>query len=826
MTRAGVGYRREYREIPPLVSGYPLENVRVSFYKPRAGVNLWTNPSIETDTTGYTAVGGSIAQSALRQRFGVYSLEVTPSSSSTSGVYAGTVDLASGQLYIASVFGYFVAGHPYKLYFANTSGTQLGTAYEFYGRGRWERVWVMYVETSTASRRVYVTKNGGTSLQPFYLDGLQVEVDKLTSYIDGDQRGFIQNQNAYYWTGTPHASTSIRVLATRAGGEEMKLADYGFSILALVGLGLTGFSNLSTPNTYVGGSQFERTVYTDRNFDIVGVMQDASSSNLKQLRSDLAGILRPNAGIITQPLLLRIEPLDDCGSARGEIIEIPCTLEPNSLAGNWNNHFQDPITLSFHIYLPFLAAGVGTTGADLDFQQSVGTSSDYLLRRDASGHWTALAANDFVTSIVEGLDGNIYIGGNFTVIGSVTTSYIGYYNPNTGSFAAMGTGGAGGNVQTIARMPSGDIWAGGNFTSMGGVADTARIARWNGNAWNSVGTGGANGLVLTVIPGAVNIVYAGGSFTSIGGVASNGVSSYNGSTWTALGNPGGTVRTLALGANGTLYAGVDDVGLRSWNGTSWSTIAAATGGTADIYDITVGQDGILYITGNFTALGGISAVNVAKYDGVSITAMGDGLSGGTVFAQFSNASGSDIYTAGGFTSSGTLTFTRGFALWNGSTWVYGDAQSDSQNLISIIQSRDGSLYIGKSNGASTVTASFVNTLTNAGSADAYPVFTFTGPGSVYTLKNYSTGDVLYFNLVLNAGEIATLTLGPGNISFVSNFRGNIINTILPGSYLATFRLAPGDNSVSAFIAGTTSADTKLTAYWKTNYLSLDDALYK
>jgi hypothetical protein len=116
-------------------------------------------------------------------------------------------------------------------------------------------------------------------------------------------------------------------------------------------------------------------------------------------------------------------------------------------------------------------------------------------------------------------------------------------------------------------------------------------------------------------------------------------------------------------------------------------------------------------------------------------------------------------------------------------------------------------------------------LTNNGTADTYPVFEFVGPGAVYQLKNYTTGDVLFFALTLLASERAKLTLGPGNISFVSDFRGNIYNTLLPASRIATFRLTPGANSVSALIAGTVDGNTALSAHWRVCYLSVDDALY-
>ena len=132
-------------------------------------------------------------------------------------------------------------------------------------------------------------------------------------------------------------------------------------------------------------------------------------------------------------------------------------------------------------------------------------------------------------------------------------------------------------------------------------------------------------------------------------------------------------------------------------------------------------------------------------------------------------------------------------------------------------------YVAVGDRTGTVTAAGLTTLTNNGTANAYPVFRLTGPGTVYSLRNYTTGDALYFNLTLQAGEVAYLDLTPGAIRFWSNARSNLLGTILPGSNLATFRLVPGANSVGLFVAGTTDANTAAWAYWRKAHHSIDGA---
>lgn len=108
--------------------------------------------------------------------------------------------------------------------------------------------------------------------------------------------------------------------------------------------------------------------------------------------------------------------------------------------------------------------------------------------------------------------------------------------------------------------------------------------------------------------------------------------------------------------------------------------------------------------------------------------------------------------------------------------------------------------------------------TNNGTASTYPVLIANGPGRIYNVINHSTGDEIHFDLVLNDGEEVTLDLRPGKKTFTSSFRGNIINTILPESDVATFRLVPGDNDISILID-----DASATAFlrWEERHWSID-----
>ena len=64
-----------------------VTNYKIYAIKPKLATNRITNPSVETNTTGYTAVGGTIVASTTRARRGVKSLKVTPTSGNLVTVF-------------------------------------------------------------------------------------------------------------------------------------------------------------------------------------------------------------------------------------------------------------------------------------------------------------------------------------------------------------------------------------------------------------------------------------------------------------------------------------------------------------------------------------------------------------------------------------------------------------------------------------------------------------------------------------------------------------------------------------------------------------------
>ncbi len=164
-----------------------------------------------------------------------------------------------------------------------------------------------------------------------------------------------------------------------------------------------------------------------------------------------------------------------------------------------------------------------------------------------------------------------------------------------------------------------------------------------------------------------------------------------------------------------------------------------------------------------------------------------------------------------------------FAKWNSGAWTYVGFDTPGTGVTAILVTATREIYISYS-GTGTAVAPSLSIVTNAGSAKSYPTITIKGPSSgtsrIYELSNYTTGKSIYLNYTINSGETAVFTLIPGQISFVSDFQGNIIGKILPGSTLTDFALLPGLNNLGFFGASSTLT-TK--AVWVERCWSIDSS---
>ena len=358
--------------------------------------------------------------------------------------------------------------------------------------------------------------------------------------------------------------------------------------------------------------------------------------------------------------------------------------------------------------------------------------------------------NGTVSAIVTDASNNLYIGGTFTLVGSVLANNIAKWDGT--EWTALGAGSTNGANNSVAKMVASgnDIYAGGAFLSAGGVTNTTRIAKWDGSAWSALGTGANNTVGALMMSGGT--LYAGGSFTTIGGVAAGGLATWNGAAWSAFGGTGATVVTAlaaigtdvymgcscttaggvainrigkwstttstwsALGAGNTstvtalgvlggeLYAGASGnfttttgtpTGIAKWNPSTSQWLSVGTGTNFGGLDALLVQGGNIYIGGRFTTVNGVTAVNIAKWNGSIWSAVGTGTEGFLPGQQPTvNALamvGTDLWAGGTFLSMGGSA-AHGLGKWNGSAWSSVTTGLDN-NVTAMVMSGTN-LYVG------------------------------------------------------------------------------------------------------------------------------------
>lgn len=863
-----------------------LDHFDVSIITPKECTNLVSNPSFELNTTtGYTAGGAgvSIAASTTSARRGLYSCEVTTASGVDSAVYYTTGTLTAATQYTFSVDVKDIAGQPFflKAYELAGDNTEIvGTIWT--GTGYWNRRSLTFTaEASTYA--IQVIRQSVVSTTKFYVDGFQLEVGAVPStYFDGDMVGFVPGQTDYRWNGSRHASTSYRSRETRSGGIWTHISDYA-RILQIPGLGMSPVSNIAIPST-MGGSFYQNTIPVDRPFSIICNINKANDLGLVEVaRQALINAVRPDYVTRAQPLLMQIDQLDSSSDPIAETLQVVCSYDGGLEWDGSESAYHDKIKLDFTCYDPYLHQD-GEQAKALTYYEDIANANCIIKQSFVTGQWSALATgvDARVRAMVTGPDGSIYVAGNFMGSSDATsdqpsTDCRGIAKWDGNSWIALSTGlcaTSDEEVYALAIAPDGTLYAGGTFlgssdaTSDQPSTDCAHIAKWDGASWIAL----ANGLdddVWALLYGADGNLYAGGDFVGSSDATSDqpstdcfNIAKWNGSSWLPLGNGAGrsstdSVRALAWGPDSYLYVGGQFVGtsdsttdqpssdcshIAKWDGDIWYSLGtgiSSTGGEA-VYSISFGPDNSLYAGGTFTNMGGISALNVAKWTGTSWSALGSGVGveGSKVYKTFADIDGSVIAAGNGITTAGGITVPDQMARWNGSSWqpLAIDLPSTDPIVYDICRGLDNTLYLGYS-ATGTATGNYSNTLStivyNAGSAITYPKIYFTGPGTVWQIENFTTHQRIFFNnLSLLDSEIAVLDLNPKYLSFYSSYRGvngeftrkgNIINKILPGSDL-NFQLRTGTNYIALFIHGLATSDTGAHVVWQDTFWSIDGAV--
>ncbi len=364
--------------------------------------------------------------------------------------------------------------------------------------------------------------------------------------------------------------------------------------------------------------------------------------------------------------------------ANGEPIFLPQTQ--NTTTGTWDTQFGLPGSGVAGVVNAFAFDGQGNVyvGGVFGAVGGVSTAVNYIARYNVqTNSWSTLGTdtsngvrvgNGVSLGIVNALaidrQGRLYVGGTFLQAGGVSANGVARFDPATNTWSALGTGtqigerGAG-EVRALAVDGQGRVYVGGSFTQAGGVTAN-NVARFDpqANSWSALGTGAQNGVDGTVRALAVDgqgRLYVGGSFTQAGGVSANRVARFDpqANSWSALGTGSSNglsdiisaVYALAVDGQGRVYVGGDftqaggvsanNVARFDPQANSWSALGTGSGNGVNraVGALAVDGSGRVYVGGTFLQAGGVSANAVARFDpqANSWSTLGTGTQNGVSF---------------------------------------------------------------------------------------------------------------------------------------------------------------------------------------------------
>ena len=232
--------------------------------------------------------------------------------------------------------------------------------------------------------------------------------------------------------------------------------------------------------------------------------------------------------------------------------------------------------------------------------------------------WSALGSGvsgitfEVVFDLAYDSSNNLIAGGDYTS----PANYIAKWNGS--SWSAFSTE-PNNRVDTLAYDPDNNIlYASGYFNNIG----TNNLAQWNGFDWSGLGTGidktGGPADICALVTGSGNL-YVGGSFDIAGSTTVSNIAMWNGTAWSGVGSGMNDYVTSLVydPARDLLYAGGSFTSpgnfIARWDGTSWSSFGGTSNATTFLAAVEVDPEGSLYVVGDFTQIGGISANYIAKW---------------------------------------------------------------------------------------------------------------------------------------------------------------------------------------------------------------------
>ncbi len=238
----------------------------------------------------------------------------------------------------------------------------------------------------------------------------------------------------------------------------------------------------------------------------------------------------------------------------------------------------------------------------------------------ATGHWDqrlvtpgASGTSPRVVSIQRMPDGSVIAGGGFDAMSGVGARNIARWDGTR--WNALGNG-LPGEVRSVAVDDRGEVWAVGEVSDFGGPIDLpggedggggSYVARWTGTEWMYVMQNVFSIAGITPVDGGIAIY--GSFFQQFPTLPANGVAIWRDGVWSSTGLAAGShnVRAATRTANGLCVTGdiqtpIESIGgVSCWNGSTWSRLGNHISGAQTIAQT---KDGTWFVGGSFSLFDG------------------------------------------------------------------------------------------------------------------------------------------------------------------------------------------------------------------------------
>ncbi|PYI84973.1 MAG: hypothetical protein DME26_12135 [Verrucomicrobia bacterium] len=140
---------------------------------------------------------------------------------------------------------------------------------------------------------------------------------------------------------------------------------------------------------------------------------------------------------------------------------------------------------------------------------------------------------------------------------------------------------------------------------------------------------------------------------------------------------------------GTNVGSISANKIARWNGRSWAALGQGVNNSVAALAVIATN---LYVGGTFTNAGGVAASRIAKWDGNGWSSLGTGLNGAVTALA---VNGSDLYVGGDFTTAGGVPANH-IAKWDGSTWSAVGSNLLTSVNVGCLAAAGGNLFVGGS----------------------------------------------------------------------------------------------------------------------------------